>query len=193
MHRQAKLWRRALQSAQLMLLTMALTLFLFHLSGCQPQETELPFVTIDQDNGIGWGAYKGEKPKLVVLTGPEEVAVLDEVISQPSEVVFEDTGETWQYHEWRLRDMDWEAYFVVIAFQGLNGDGVTIKRITQQGQRITVQAQFKQLGPGETGPGITSPLHVVKAEKNNQMVGQEFQFSLVVDGTTVANTSHFVP
>ena len=183
-----------MRSEYWILLTITLTPFLIHMASCKPRETELPFDTIAQDDGLAWGQYEGREPKLLVLTGSEEIAVLDEVAPQAAVVEHEDSGKTQPYPEWLLQSIDWEAYFVVIAFQGLNKDGVTIERITQQGHRITIYARCKQLRPDEIKiDAVTSPLHVVKAEKNNQITGKELQFSLVVEGRTVANTSHIIP
>ncbi len=195
--RQTKSSKQPLSNVYAILLTIAVTLCVLYLGGCKTKKNELPFDTVDQDTGLGWGLSKDKEPRLVILTNPEEIAVLDEVISQPTEVVFEDSGKTLPYHEWRLQEMDWDACFVVIAFQGwkaAGGYGVTVKSITQRGQRIDVQAEFKERESYKNLTGsVTYPVHVVKVGKGEHLEGREFQFNLVVDGKTVATKSHVIP
>ena len=174
------------------------------LAACVPQERDLPFETIDLDDGALWGLYWGREPKLVVLTGSEELEVLNELIPHPGRVVLTDSEEiaaqgkeVLQYPQMRMQSLDWGAYFVVIAFQGLKnstGYGVTIKRIVQQGESIIIHAQFKERRPEEAETDVmTSPVHVVKVKRDKRLAAKEMQFSLLVDGRPVANTSHFVP
>lgn len=197
MHMQWKRWNQGLRNANLFPLAIALTLSALHLPSCQPPENELRFETIDQDDGHYWGTHQGKEPKLLVLTDSEEIAALYRVVSQPATRVNTDSGETWQYPDWRLQGMDWEAFFVVIAFQGrrqTTGYSVTIQRITQQRQSINIRAQFDAPEPLHTVHElVTSPLHVVKVQKSDELRGKEFQFSLVVNGRIVAETSHLLP
>jgi len=166
MHIQPRLWHRAMRNARLLALLIALTPSVLYLSSCQPLRMSCASKRFERGNGLAWGIYKGAEPKLLVLTDPSEIAAASRLISEPSIVVNTDSGETWEASEWSLQGMDWDAFFVVIAFQGFNKDGVTITRIVQKEQHISVFAQYRKLGATETRPAIqTSPLHVVKAEK----------------------------
>lgn len=176
---------------------------LFLLVACVPQARELSFETIDQTDGLAWGLVEGQEPRLVALTNPEEFDALDKAIPQPGRMVLKDSediavlGKEIPYPRWRLHSVDWDAYFVIIAFQGRKSSGgysVTIERIVQQGGNISVYTRFKEPAPLE---GVvdrrTSPLHAVQVKKDERLAGKELQFSLLVDGTSVVNTSHFIP
>lgn len=173
------------------------------LVACVPQARELSFETIDQTSGLAWGLVEGQEPRLVVLTNPEEFDALDKAIPQPGRMVLKDSediavqGKEIPYPQWRLQSVDWDAYFVIIAFQGRKSSGgysVTIERIVQRGSNINIYARFKEPGPLEgVVDHTTSPLHAVQVKKDERLVGKELQFGLVVGGTSVVNTSHFIP
>jgi hypothetical protein len=151
MHRQAKLWRRALQSAQLMLLTMALTLPLLYLA-CQPRESELPFETIERRDTAGTGEiWEAREPGLMIMATSEDLVQIDSLFTRDVQA--------------QLREVDFNACFAVTVFLGWQGsghEGIDIERVVRRGDEVSVYVQVG--GPRGTDE-VTSPYHLVKVRK----------------------------
>jgi hypothetical protein len=166
------------------------------LTGCASRERELPFETIAQENGWLWGRYEGSKSALLILTGSEQVSTLKEVMKHPA-LIETQKGQLTVYSELQLADVDWGTYFVLMALQGEKGSSgykVTIHRIEQRAQYIKVYASFEEPRPTEkVSDRLTSPVHAVRIKKDAHLTGQQIEFSLIVDGAPVAQTSQRIP
>ncbi len=152
------------------------------LIACRPQETELSFETIEQDNGYDSSRQQWEErePKLLIMTSTQDIEearpfVTDEALAA-------------------LQKIDFTTEFAVLAFRGFQGSshsGFKIEQIIRRGNEIALYAQ-----PGSEGPEtvVRSPYHLIKANKEGNW-DADFTFNLYFDqtGTAVASTTHYVP
>lgn len=149
---------------------------------CKSQIEELPFETITQRDFIN---YREENPALFVITNDDEIETL------ASNVLAEDLALADQ-----LRQLDYDRFFAILVLQGQKrstGYAVSIKRIIRQGNQVTIDAEFVEPSPSTfRKPAFTSPYHLVAVSKEGQW-GQEVTFVLVVNGETIAETTHFIP
>lgn len=157
-------------------------MLLFAVVACKSQLEELPFETLAQRDVIN---YREENPALFVITNDDEIETL------VSNVLAEDPALVDQ-----LRQLDYDRFFAILVLQGQKGStgyAVTIKQIIRQGGRTMIKAEFVEPSPGAfIKPAFTSPYHLVAVSKERQW-GQEVTFVLVVNGKTVAETTHFIP
>jgi hypothetical protein len=152
------------------------------LTACKPQETELSFETIEQDDGYSASRQKweGRESKLLVMASAQDIEearpfVTDEAITA-------------------LRQMDFTTRFAIFAFRGWQGSshsGFKIERIIRRGNEIVLYAQ-----PGTRGPNPveSSPYHLIELKKEGNW-GGDFTFSLYFDqaGVAAASTTHHMP
>ncbi len=161
---------------------LGLMMLLFALAACKPQIEELSFETLAQGDFIN---YREENPALFVIMSHDEIETL------LSNVLTEDPALADQ-----LRQLDYNRFFAILVLQGRKGStgyAVTVKQIVRQGNQVTIGAEFVEPLPGtRRSPAFTSPYHLVAVSKEGQW-GQEIQFVLVVNGATVAETTHFIP
>jgi len=161
------------------MLLLYIVLTLAGLSACQPKEINLPFETIERQE---LSSYRDKEPVLMVIAKPEEIASLDALVTR--EILS------------RLQTLDYDAYLVVVVFQGWKPTtryGVQIEHVIRRGSEVTIYAQFSEPKPNEpTGDLATSPYHIVRVQKRG-VWGQQINFNLVVDGVIVASLSHYVP
>ncbi|MFN7036156.1 MAG: protease complex subunit PrcB family protein [Bellilinea sp.] len=157
-------------------------MLLFAAVACKSQTEELQFETLAQRDFIN---YREENPALFVITNDDEIETLT------SNVLAEDPALADQ-----LRQLDYDRFFAILVLQGQKrstGYAVSIKRIVRQGNQVTIDAEFVEPLPGtRRNPAFTSPYHLVAVSKEGQW-GQEIKFVLVVNGETVAETTHFIP
>lgn len=161
---------------------LGLMMLLFTLAACKPQSEELSFETIAQSDGFYTGrGYGGEEPALLVIASPEEIDKPGLDVQFPSELADQ------------LRTLDYTRNFVVLVLQGQKrstGYAVTVKHIVRQGNQVTIEAEFVEPSPDTfRKPAFTSPYHLVAVSQEGQW-GQEIKFVLVVNGETVAETTH---
>lgn len=161
---------------------LGLLVLLFTITACKPQEGELPFETIAQDDG-GLG-YVEEEPNLLIIAESEEVATSELDILFPSELTDE------------LRTLDYDRFFAILVLQGLKhqgGYGVTVQQINRQDGQVNVQAEFVSPAPGTRRiQAFTSPYHLVAISKEGTWE-QQIRFVLMGDGELIAETTHFIP
>jgi hypothetical protein len=150
-------------------------------TACQ-SDGKLPFKTIAQDDG-GWG-YMGEKPTLLIITDPVEIATSELEIHIPSGLAV------------KLRQLDYDRFFAILVLQGLKSTGgfsITVQRLSRENHQVTVWGQFVEPGPGTWVTGaFTSPYHLIAVSKRGEW-GQLINFVLVADSEEVAEISHFIP
>ena len=160
------------------------------LTSCKPQgtdltfatETDLTFETIEQPE-LG-GSYEARQPGLMVISSFQDLANLDGLVTVTDEAMS------------RLLELEYDAYFALVVFQGWKPTthySVQIDRVTRMGNTINVYAQFHEPKPDELrGDLVTSPYQLVQVQKIGEW-GQEFSFQVIVNETTVASLSHFIP
>lgn len=142
---------------------VSLLLGLAILTACQPSETNLPFETIERADSAGTGEYhKDKEPDLAIIAKAADISVLGNMVSSDAQA--------------RLRDLDFDRYFAIAVFQGWRPSlptprsGVEVQRITKEGSRITIYAQFYEPVEGyEQKTVVTSPYHLVKMRKGEDM------------------------
>jgi len=146
------------------------------LSACGPREIELPFETIEQSNYSL--RYEERKPGLVIIANEDEIDQL--------------TGFVTPRALSQLQELDYDKYFAVVAFLGWHHkvhEGIRIERIIRQNNLLFIHAQVGEL----TGKdAISSPYHIVKVQKVGRW-STIIKFALVVEETTVASQSHYIP
>ncbi len=155
------------------LLFMVLVLLL---GACTPQEEELPFKTIERADYSQ--RYEYREPGLVIVTNVDEANQLDGWVSTEALE--------------QLRRLDYERFFAVVAFLGwqpTGHEGIRIERVVRQGNVVSVHTLVGR-PTGETEE--TSPYHLVRVQKVGQW-GTSVNFALVVEETTIALQSHYVP
>ena len=164
------------------LLALILTLSL-GLSACKPQETDLPFEILEQEEiNLAGQAYETREPGLIIVAQPDEVTELDDWVTEASKE--------------QLRVIDYNAYFALAVFQGVkptDGYGVQIERIVRKGNEVTIYAQFQEPSPDrEKNDIVTSPYCLVKVQKIGAWE-QNIMFNVIVDDSVVIYASHNIP
>ncbi len=155
------------------------------LTARQPQTQELPFETISQGIGFPTGrSYSGEDPNLLVITAPEAVDAPGLEIQFTPELAEQ------------LRTLDYDRYFAILVLQGhknIIGYQVTIQQVIRQGNQINIQVEFVEPAP-ETLilPAFSSPYHLIAVSKTGTW-GEQFQFVLVNERQSVAETTYLIP
>jgi hypothetical protein len=127
------------------------------------QGEQIPFETITLDEeGTDGREYLDPEPKLFLLLMPEDITRIENFIS-------EDSLES-------LQQVDFSESAVIALFQGLQGGTgfkVVIERISRHNNTLVIEAQFWEPAPGQlTATALTSPYHLVKIPKDNQLSEQ---------------------
>lgn len=163
------------------------------LSTCALQEMELSFETIEKEvvpRGVLQGTevvtaegYEEKEPKLIVVTTLDEVPSLNPNLSPDARP--------------KLSNTDFDAYFVIAVFQGWKAVldyEVRIERITYLDETVKVFAKFVEPAEGQMlHPAASSPYHVVRVEKPQELAGKEVRFILVANDQEVASEMHRLP
>jgi hypothetical protein len=151
------------------------------LSSCGPLITGTPLSTetiIEEQ----FSRYQDARLGLTIIARADEVADIESLLSSDALS--------------QLRSVDYNMYFVVVAFQGQKpgaGYSIHIERITRADGEIRVYTRLKDPSPFVGTPGVvTSPYHAVKVIKHDSQ-GKEFSFELVVAGTVVTSVLHDIP
>lgn len=165
------------------LFSLVLIISVLGVNACKPQEINLIFRTVEQEEWSSTGeVYEDRKPGLVFIAHPGEVIDTKGWI----------TGNA----EERLQAMDYDVYFAVSVFQGLkptDGYGVQIEQVKQTDNKVTIYAQFQEPQPDQKKNDIvTSPYHLIQVQKVGNR-DQDITFSLVVNDVVVISLSHFIP
>ena len=159
---------------------MTLTLSLLYLAACQPQEVDLPFETIERAGSGGTGEYyRGEQPKLVVITEAGKADVqLEGLVSQNALD--------------QLAELDFQQYFAIAVFrrcQPSSGYDTIIERVARRGDKIVVYAQFWEPSPWYEVTGeVTSPYHLIKVRGDGGMIRET---ELILQSRAVTPTPPF--
>lgn len=137
---------------KVLLLLLAIAL-LPGLVACNPQETELPFETIER---YDLSQYIGP-PRVILITTRPETDRLKGLVSQQALD--------------QLAALDFQQFFAIALFRGRQantGYDTIIERVTRQDNRIVVYAQFWEPSPFyAVNPSETSPYHVIKVNRDN--------------------------
>ena len=152
-------------------------------TSCQSQETDLPFETIEQKLKADLGPpYEGREPGLMVIARPEEVANLNDWVTEDAKA--------------RLQTLDYDAYFGLIVFQGWKptfGYGIQVERIASLEDEVTVLVQLKEPRPDEEkADTVTSPYHLVQVQRVGAWA-RDVTFNMVAEGAIIVSVSHNVP
>jgi hypothetical protein len=150
-------------------------------AACKPQETELSFETIEQENNPdSIKQWEGREPKLLIIASAQDIETARPYVTDEALAA--------------LRQMDFTSQFAVLAFRGFRGSshsGFKIERIVRRGNEIALYAR-----PGSEGPDtvVRSPYHLIKVNKEGNW-NTDFTFSLYFDQAeaAVASTTHRVP
>jgi len=146
------------------------------LGACIPQEEELSFETIEQADYSP--RYEDREPGLVIIASADEADQLDGWIS-PEALE-------------QLRELDYERFFAVVAFLGwqpTGHEGIHIERVVRQGDEVFLYAS---VGRPKGTTEVTSPYHLIQVQKMGRW-STSINFALVVEKTTVASQSHYIP
>jgi hypothetical protein len=143
-----------------------------------PPEIDLNYETIFGGNAFVGGPYKGNTAQIRVLTGIKS-------ISEVSDMVY-------AYDTDMLSTVDFEHYFVLVAFNGWRGgiyQEFRIQKIWQSNKDVYVLAQFNDLPiPGTTTATIllanSSQYHAVKIKRTQLIRTGEIIVRLLDDLTT---------
>jgi hypothetical protein len=161
----------------------ALTLPLFYLIACRPQEQTLTFETVAQRDIIN---YREDKSALFVI------AKVEEIDDHTQNVLAEDPTLVNQ-----LRALDYNRVFAVLVLHGYVGSSnysVTVQKVTQQGDQVIIRADFVGPTPGtRIKPAFTSPYHLIAVSKKGGAFGQQIRFVLMKEDKPVAESTHFIP
>jgi hypothetical protein len=165
--------------SRLLCLSLAIGLLL---AACLPGGQDLAFESIAQRDIIN---YRQEQPALLVIARAGEVDDLTRnVLAEDPPLAIS------------LQALDYDRVFAILVLHGYvgsSGYSVTVKEVAQQGDQVSVWADFARPAPGTlTMPAFTSPYHLVAVSKEGSW-GKDIHFVLMVDGRPVAETVHFVP
>ncbi|MDP2752959.1 MAG: protease complex subunit PrcB family protein [Nitrospirota bacterium] len=119
------------------------------ISGCIEAGRRLDFETVDTGEMSG---YTEKQAKFMVIAGNET------------------WGTFWQsYMQGQKKDIDFDEYLVIAAFQGeksTGGYGISIKEISQTGAVIDIIIEFIEPKKGEiVTEASTQPYHIIKLKK----------------------------
>ncbi len=170
--------RRKINWLSVLMLTL-----LLGLSACKSQETNLPFEILEQEErNLTGQIYEAREPGLIVVAQPDEVAELDDWVTETSKE--------------QLQVMDYDAYFALVVFQGMkptDGYGVRIERVVREGNEVTIYAQFQEPHPDQRKNDIvTSPYSLIQVQKTDTW-DQNIKFNVIVDDSVVISASHSIP
>lgn len=155
---------------------------LLGLAACRPQETELSFETMEQDNGYDSSRQQWEErePKLLIIASAQDIETARPFVTDEALTA--------------LQKMDFTSQFAVLAFRGLQGSshsGFKVEQIIRRGNEIVLYAK-----PGTEGSAavVSSPYHLIEVKKEGKW-DADFAFSLYFDqaGAAVASTTHHLP
>ena len=167
---------------KLMRVLPMLSLIGLMMAGCGPQEERLEWQKIAQYDGGDIAPSPDERPRMTVVTTPEQVAELEPYVY------------SFVLHE--ISQIDFSEFLVVAVFQGYHGVldySVEVEDLRRNENVITVDARFLSPDPGEVLRPITSsPYLVLKIKKTPDLRG-EFTFVLVADGEEIVRQSRVVP
>lgn len=156
-------------------LGLTIMIALIGMTACGTKETELPFETIERSN---YGDYSIHEPCVVLVTNRQEIDRLRGLISQASLD--------------QLAELDFQQYFAITVFRGTqatSGYDVIVERVTRQGNKIMIRAQFWEPSPHlEIFNEVTSPYHLIKVRRYDS-VSQETE--LVLQSLVVTPTPPF--
>lgn len=163
-------------SWQILACSLICLVLLVSLTACGPQETNLPFETIEKtDFSVG---YNEKDPRLVIIAEAGEVGALENMVTATAQA--------------QVRNLDFDQYLTIAVFQGrkgTNGYDAEIQRVARRENSITVYAHFTERNPKLTAADIlTSPYHLVKVQKGG--IQGEVLFILSVDGKIVGQRTH---
>ncbi len=154
---------------------------LLGLAACKPQETELSFETIEQENNpSSIKRWEDKKPKLLIVTSTQDIEEAKPFVTAGALAA--------------LQQMDFTTHFAILAFRGFQGSshaGFKIDRILRRGNEIALYAQ-----PGSEGPETVerSPYHLVKVDKEgNWNVESTFNLYFNQEGSAVTSATHHIP
>jgi hypothetical protein len=147
-------------------------------TGCAPQESLLPFETIERSES---SPYQANEPKLAVVGNSGEAQPLDGLVSD--------------FARDQLRGLDYQENFGIAVFQGQkpsNKYGVEIQRVGHAGNAITVYAHFATPDPARARADVvTSPQHLIKVAKKD--LHGKIEFKLNVDGAVIIQQTYDFP
>ncbi len=156
-------------------LWLTIVVILMGMTACGVGETELPFETIERSD---YGDYSIHEPRVVLITNRQEIDQLKGLISQAALD--------------QLAELDFQQYFAIAVFrstQATSGYDVIVERVTRQGDKIVIRAQFWAPSPHlEIFNEVTSPYHLIKVRRDNS-VSQETE--LVLQSLVVTPTPPF--
>ncbi len=164
---------------------LSLLIVVMLLNACVRQQVELSFETIEKEVGtkLGVERYEEEEPKLVIVATSNEIPSLSPNISPEARP--------------ELSNTNFDAYFVVAVFQGWKAVydyEVRIERIAYLDETVKVFAEFIEPTEGQMlHPAESSPYHVVRVEKPQELASKEIRFILVANGQEVASEVHRLP
>lgn len=164
---------------------LSLLVMVMLLSACVQRQVELSFETIEKEVGtkLGVERYEEKEPKLVIVATFDEISSLSPNISPDARP--------------ELNNTDFDAYFVIAVFQGWKAVydyEVRIERIAYLDETVKVFADFVEPTEGQMlHLAASSPYHVVRVEKPQNLAGKEVQFILVANGQEIASEIHRLP
>lgn len=164
------------------LLVLMLALLL-GLSACKPQETNLTFEILEQEEiNLTGQLYEAREPGLIIVAQSDEVTEMDDWVTETSKE--------------RLQVMDYDAYFALTVFQGrkpTDGYRIQIERIVRESKEVTIYAQFQEPHPDQKKNDIvTSPYCLLQIQKIDTW-DQSIKFNVIVDDSVVISASHSIP
>lgn len=187
-------------------------------SGCQPQQTLLPFTTVAQ---MATNTMEPNGP--IPEPTSTQVEWPDDAIELPFEVIEQKIRFSVLYHESRepklvvvarssemshltgfvsetaqeqLQAIDYDTHLALAVFQGLktnDGYSVQIEHIVRTGNEVKIYAQFEEPQPDRVySMELTSPYCAVQVQKVGTW-NQRVSFSVIVNGSIVASDVQNIP
>lgn len=151
------------------------------LMACQPQETDLPFETIEQDTGYDSSRQQWEErePKLLIIASVQDIEAAKPFVTDEALAA--------------LQKMDFATQFAVLAFRGFQGShaGFKIEQVLRRGNEIVLYAKP---GTESSDTVVRSPYHLIKVNKEGHW-DSDFTFNLYFDQAEapVVSTTHHMP
>lgn len=173
---------------KLTIILLATLVVMILVSGCgltptaTPSSKSLEWDKLAQQTSSAGGYQYQGAPKIETITRAPEAAILE--------------GDVYPSILSEVANIDFSGYFVIVVFQGRQGAAgysVQVKEVKQQGDSITVYAEFLTPDPKNlVAPVITSPYYVLKVKKTPDLKG-DFTFILVASGKEVMRQQRSLP
>lgn len=153
----------------------------------------LPFTTLEQEVHLGGPRELERQLALFIIANIHEFEVFarDFVGLEPDVPMTENSDQRHRLVA-GLRQLDYTHSFAIFVKGPSGGYNITVQQVFRQGTEVTLYATIYVPTPGlPTTANNREPYHVIAIPKEDSL-GQQVHFTLVVNGTVAAESTHIL-